>query len=125
MTSTPQPVWPSVESSATPSVSPAPVKTGRNASAATIAAVAIAGVVIGFAGATAINQAPSLAGLASLLNGGTPPTAAAPSTNAAPPVVSVNPNSQAGGTASRGGNGGQPAQSRSGNGGTGAQPAGN
>jgi hypothetical protein len=61
-----------------------------------------------------------------MLNGaGTTPSAAAPSTNAAPPVVNVNPNPQPGGTASRGGNGAQPAQSRGGNGGTGAQPAGN
>jgi hypothetical protein len=126
MTSTPSPVWPAVATTTTtPPASPRPIQTGRGASAAALAAVAIVGVVIGFAGGRAIDHTPNLStGLAGItralqtpsnppaVSNTTPPAASSsnPGTGAAQPGTAANagtgsnaaPSGQPGAAAGRG-----------------------
>ena len=90
MTSTPSPVWPAVATpTTTPPASPRPAQTGRGASAAALAAVAIVGVVIGFAGGRAIDHTPNLStGLAGITRALQTPSNPPAVSNTTPPAAS-------------------------------------
>ncbi|MBV9324164.1 MAG: hypothetical protein JO352_10295 [Chloroflexi bacterium] len=93
MDATPQPTWPP----AAPQPSARPASPNRAPAAATIVAVALAGVLVGFGGAQALGHTPSLASslaqVSSMMNGGAgaPAVSGNPSAASAPAAASSNP----------------------------------
>ncbi|HEY1291790.1 MAG TPA: hypothetical protein VGJ60_01750 [Chloroflexota bacterium] len=88
MDATPQPTWP--PAAPPPNATPArPASSGRTPTAVTIAAVALAGVLVGFGGAQALDHTPGLARIGSMLNSA--PAASAPAASAPAASTTTNP----------------------------------